>query len=390
MKIKKIISIILALVTVFSLTSCSVTRKSIDLKDFVTVTFDSYNGFSSPEMEVDYQLLSHEFDTEKMVKYFKKVCPEDAQVYNEFGDDQNFSTYLSIEFEKDYNYLSNGDEVVVKTVVSSEMESAGQTIEDVEKGLGVKFKNATFTVEGLEDAKGLKVIENIEDWIVYAGANGDGAVTIDGPDDLSFQIDDFYFTGHYNAISIVHNNTSLGYLTVRIKNDETYPATELKKGDTILVYLDGKSVMEKLDEMGYVIERTEFKATVPDLGEYITDKDKLTEKNIKRIQKELSEKVIDKNGNGKLISTYFAKAKPGVACEKGKVGLVVAIYESIGGLFGNRKGMYVIEADSIIKNSDGELRFKAYDGYLYSQGSTEQEAYNNGFDHENYTFEKIK
>lgn len=167
-----------------SLTSCSVTRKSIDLKDFVTVTFDSYNGFSSPEMEVDYQLLSHEFDTEKMVKFFKKVCPEDAQVYNEFGD--------------------------------------------------------------------------------------------------------------------------------------------------------------------------------------------------------------DKNGNGKLISTYFAKAKPGVACEKGKVGSLVAIYESMGGLFGSKKEMYVIEADSIIKNSDGELRFKTYDGYLYSQGSTEQEAYNNSFGHENYTFEKIK
>ena len=390
---KKIISIIMTITIVFTLTSCSVTRKNIDLKDFVTVTFNSYNGYSSPEMEVDYQLLSHEFDTEKMSKYFKKVRPEDAEIYSQFGDNLNFSTYLNIEFEKDYSHLSNGDKVIVKAVASSEMESAGQTIEDIEKGLGINIKEATFTVEGLKDAKGLKMIENINDWIKYEGINGEGSATIDGPDGLNFQIDDFYFTTNeynYGSISVVHNNTSLGTIGVSIKIDEEYTNTNLKEGDKILVYLSGQSVIDRLDELGYVIDQTEYIITVPDLGEYVTDKGQLTGENIKTIQNTLTANVIEREGNGKLLSTYFAKAKPGVACKAGEVNTVVAIYESMGGLFGNRKQMYVVEATDIIKNKKGEFRYSAYDGSLYSKGSTEAEAYENGLDHENYTFEKIK
>lgn len=387
MKIKKIISLILALTTVLLLASCSIIRKSIDIKDFVTVTFDSYNGYSSPEMEVDYNIFTQQFDTEKMVRYFKKVCPEDAQLYNQYGDDKNISTYFSIEFEKDYHNLSNGDKVVVKPVVSEEMESAGQTIEDVEKGLGVNIKEAEFTVEGLEDAKGIEVIKNINEWISYDGVSGEARAKIDGPDGMKTQTDDFYFTTsehNTNSISVVRNNTLLGTIGVFFEETSSINAYDLKEGDTLHVYLTGQEVFEKLDEAGYVVARTKFEVTVPDLGDYVTAKHQLNEKNIKAIQNAVLEDANQDNKNARVISKYFATAKPGVACDTGKANLIAFVIEK-DGFWG--KEIYTYDVHSIIKSPDGEIKYKFDSGYK-GRNKSETEVYNT-FLHDKYTFEKI-
>ena len=152
--LKAVISLVLAVLTVTTVfSSCSVGKTKIDIEDFVTVEFSSFNKHATPKLTIDYDALENLVEAEKMKKYFAKVNPQEAELYNYYGDSASLWTFIDIKFAEDYKNLANGDTVVVTAFPSSEMESEGQTMKDIVPCLGIKIKDAEIKVEGLVDAK---------------------------------------------------------------------------------------------------------------------------------------------------------------------------------------------------------------------------------------------
>ena len=154
-----------------------------------------------------------------------------------------------------------------------------------------------------------QIIKNIKEWVTYDGVSGEGIAEIDAPDKMNLQIEDFYFTtgeNSSNSISVVHKNTSLGTIGIFFEETSSIKASDLKEGDTLHVYLTGDDVFNALDEMGYVIAQTKFEITVPDLGDYVTEKKQLTEENIKTQDYSIGQEHSWQNGkkiNGKYAVT---------------------------------------------------------------------------------------
>ena len=388
--IKLIITVIILAAILLGTASCSAGGKTINLQDFATVQFSSFDRHGKADLSVDYNAIMPKLDTQKAQKYFKKVCPEDAVLYRQFGDDANITTYLTIEFAQDYKNLANGDIVIVTAKPSDKMASANQTLEDVEKGLGIKIKDAEFKVEGLATAKEVNIIKDINEWYVFSGTNSNGKLEIKGEKNTKFQDGDLYFsTNNYNTydIVVVHKNAQLGTIGLRVKDSYGEFKTgqnNLTKGEIITIYLCGSGLTE-MEKLGYVPTQTEFEITVPDLGNYITSKSKLTSEDINQMRTELQALASEKLNNCKIVSSYFATINSGVACDKDRMIEYICCveYNKTSG-FGQGKKYYWTSAYGIIKNDSGVIRF---DTDMGSYGYSSENALVSSFNSD-YTIEK--
>lgn len=130
MKMKKILSVVLAaviMVCVCALTGCSGAGKTtIDLKNYVKVGFDGYNGKGTANVEVD---------TDAMLPLFKSGSVTAATLYDSFD----------AAVVESSGTLSNGDTVHVKVNYNEQML----------KNANIEVKNTelTFTVSGLNENK---------------------------------------------------------------------------------------------------------------------------------------------------------------------------------------------------------------------------------------------
>lgn len=388
--IKFITAVIMLVAILLGAASCSAGGKAVDLQDFATVQFSSFDKHGKADLTVDYNAIMQKLDTKKAQKYFKKVCPEDAELYRQFGDDANLTTYLTIEFAQDYKNLANGDKVVVTAKPSDKMVSANQTLEDIEKGLGIKIKNAEFKVEGLETAKEVNIIKDINEWCVFSGTNGNGKLEIKGEKNAKFQDGDFYFsTNNYNTnnIVVVHKNTKLGVIGLGVKDSYgnfKSGKNNITKGEVITVYLYG-GVLSEMEKLGYVPAQTEFEITVPDLGNYVTSKNELTSEDINQMRTELQTLASEKLNNCKIVSDFFIMINPGAACDEDqKIKYICCVeYNKTSG-FGQGKKYYWASAYGIIKNDSGVLRFDTDIGnYGYSSENALLSSLNS-----DYTIEK--
>lgn len=388
--IKSTLAVILAAATaLLSFCSCSLGKTKIDIEEHITVAYSSFNKHAKADMTIDYDSIEALVDSEKMKKYFAKVNPEEAELYDYFGDSASLWTFIDIDFAQEYENLANGDIIVVTATPSSEMESAGETIEDIEKGLGISIKDAEIKVEGLVDAKEIDLLKDIDKYIAFEGTNGKGVVKINIPEGTEYQIDDFYFKRSYqNGLDVVYNNESLGSLSYSIQPDENGKTrTDYRKGEICTVVLSYSQLKANLEELGYVAKAEEYEVTVPDLGEYITSKDQLTQEDMEILRNGLLEHMTAEGyGSPEIMATYYSKINPGVVCDEDLKDIFVCIIAADKQrIFTTERGAFIVEAYGIIKNADGEIRFETEESWTYYDSEESAiAAYN-----QNYTLEKI-
>ena len=129
----KVTAVALVVTILFSLCSCSVGRKRIDLTDYITVEYSSFNGYSYPRMSIDYDGLEKTIEYENMEKYFSKVNKKLYDSFKAWGDSVHFSDLFKVEFAENYSNLSNGDKIVINVSINDELELLGEDMKSVQK-----------------------------------------------------------------------------------------------------------------------------------------------------------------------------------------------------------------------------------------------------------------
>lgn len=339
-------------------------KAEIDLNKLLQVDFGKYNGYATPSVEVDYDYFESLL-VEDVVNNFYKQC-NNWEVKDILSDD--CSEWFYAEFDQSYNNLKNGDIIKVNIVLNDAFTEYGISMDDFETGICVNFDGgvSTYLVEGLvEPQKVIDIFKDIEQYIVYEGANGYGHLAyhpIQIPDNFSYQIDDLYFVkGSYtNTIKVIYLNTNLGEISYHIDG------TGLTDGDVIELSASAsgfKNTIQNLENLGYIIPTTRKNVTVPDLGEYIKGQDQLTPEILAAIKNEIY--IEDEIDN--IDKLYFASYKPGVECNYDSTSFIVGIYYR-GSFFSS--GYYIDKLYDIIIKPDGTIVIETYENDSWSYYET--------------------
>ena len=320
----------------------------IDAKEYITVNYGKYDGYSSPSISVNYELLSKQIDAEKFNSYTNTLSPEikwEMEMYD------TPSNAFDIGFAENYDNISNGDSIIVKIGIEPYLESEGLTLDKFCNGLDIKFKDTQieYTVSGLEEPQNIiDIFEGIEKYIEFKGANGYGrAYSVKIPDDYSKQIDDIFFVKDgYNSVKVIHINNSIGGFSYNVSGEK------LSGGDTIELSASYFNTVSELEKLGYIVPTTTKNIEVPALGEYLTSQEQLTPDVLEAIKSELQAK----RGIETIDKLYYTTFKPGVECTFNSTSFIFAIFNK-SGWFG---GYYIDELNDIIINPDGSVTVESY------------------------------
>lgn len=376
MKKIKIIGLVLALSIVIGLfAACSGTSsggisigaKTIDLKDYITIDYGKYNGYSEPVFDVDRVSMSTVFDTEKIGK-FKKTLPESVQF--EFNYITSYAHFFDFDFAEDYNNISNGDKLIINVTLDSFLTDYGVTMEDFCKACGIKFKETTieYTVSGLEDLPDmLDVFEGITQYAQYDGANGYGRCSgIRIPDDYMRQVGELYFVkADYNnsAVKVLLNNTKISEIAYSVEYNE-----KLSMGDTVILKASittfDNTVVE--DDIVFLSTYSCFKNSsveliVPDLGKYLTTVEEFTPDVIEKIKAQ----IYEKHGVKNIEKMYFSTFLPGVESPASyKVPVFITVIVNDRRNFSFYDYFFIDYVENIMLTPAGEVVF-GYDDVSY-------------------------
>ena len=116
--------------------SDSIFKKTIDAKEYITIDYGKYNGYSSPSIEVNYEALSAQIDAETFNNFVNTLHTElrwEIQMYD------CMAKIFNIELEEYYDDVSNGDKIRVKISVRPSLEGLGLTMNKLCNGLEIKF-----------------------------------------------------------------------------------------------------------------------------------------------------------------------------------------------------------------------------------------------------------
>lgn len=174
--------------TLLMLTLCSCGSKTIDLTDekLAYLTYNGCNGKATPVITVLNDEIKDEIDRDKAKKYIDKLV-DDLSRKDDLRDELDkkykeidvFDVFFDVEFDEAYTNLSNGDEVLVNVILSDAADDAGLEKKDVEKGLGIKFKDQySYTVSGLEDAVEVDVFQSTDKMVEVTGFNKHGTAEL--------------------------------------------------------------------------------------------------------------------------------------------------------------------------------------------------------------------
>lgn len=364
---KRGISLWLSLIMIFSmvflLTSCG--KTTVDISDYVTVTYDSYNTMGSANVNIDYTGLNSFVDTETVNEYISKF--PDGQQSIAYGYSFNFTELLDIKFKEDYSNLSNGDKVIVTIGLSSDMLSLGETMESMQKALKIRIPETEieFTVKGLQEAKILDLLSIAAEHIEYTGASGNAKAEVKFPIGYEFELNGLYFKQdtYTNNLVIIYNNMSLGDITFYCDDAKT-----LSNGDTFELYCSHAYNLD-LSAAGFDAIKKSVNITVSDLGEYVTSKDMLTDELKKQIVSSLSEMYPAPISR----SFYWGTLKPTAVSNNPAIdsGKLFSIVQYSGFL-----GTSTVRCEAIIiKNPDNTYSVKWIPVQVYNQEKLHDENY---------------
>lgn len=252
MKMKKLLSVVLSAVLmmcVCALMGCSGAGKTtIDLKNYVKVGFDGYNGKGTVNVEVD---------TDAMLPLFKSGSVTAATLYDSFDA-------AAVESS---GTLSNGDTVHVKVNYNEQML----------KNANIEVKNTelTFTVSGLNENK-VDVFADTE--IKVDGISPECTVEINYKRATSYGLHKFPFEVNGVVLETPGTQGKLG---------------GFKDGDKITLTLT-KEALDTLQKH-FNIEKTSLEYTVKCDSKYILSAADLSEK-----EREQLDKIAEEYLNSKI------------------------------------------------------------------------------------------
>ena len=380
---KKIFLVLITLAMVTSFASCGVGAQKIDMRDYVTVTYDSFNGYATADIEVDKEGIMERIDNEKLVAFVKEMIG----YYPLYGT-MTAEDLFDFNFAEEYENLSNGDKIELVVDIDSSFLEFGVTLEEMEKALGIKVsnKNISFKVEGLEEANLFDIFADIENIIKFEGANGFGTASVTFSRDYVFQQGDFYFsaedTFYSNEVDVIYNNKVIGEVTYYCDTKN------LSNGEKVVVTTK-TYLRDALEEMGYIIPEYSKEYTVSGLGDYITSTDQLTDEVSAKVFSAIEEKIYEKFDSSKveLAGFYIGQIKPGKELKSNAPTEAVIIFKYQDSWVGTT--YCVAGAYDIIVYDDGEISAGITVGSSWS-GSSSLEAKYNELNHDEYVIEEIK
>lgn len=378
--------------------------KQLSLDDYVKVTYSAmdatlenlYSGYAKPVIEVDYDKLGEDIGIKGYKNYHIEVEGYDKErADSRFKGVEHVSAinYFKIDFKDYYKYLSNGDVITVELSVKSN----SYTLEETVSAMNISIeKELNITVEGLKQAKELDLMGEVEKYIVYSGANGNGKAIVDFSSVTEpFVVDGVFYLkpgdrySGKNMLKVIYENEEIatfGYYLEkeRINNSgiRSYSAEELTEGDVYYAKIDNDELINALIKLGYVPKETVREFTVPDIGDYVKAKDEMTSEDIEKIKQDFSNELSVKYPDSEILSMHFATIKPGEACEdheKTEIFFVCKINYSWGSSY------HCYSANSIVKTKAGEIRYEGSD--MEAIGKTPEEV-ESRFDTA-YTYEKL-
>lgn len=378
--------------------------KQLSLADYVKVTYSAmdatvenlYSGYAKPVIEVDYDKLGKDIGIKGYKNYHIEVEGHDKKrvdSYFEGSDHVSAINYFKIDFKDYYEYVANGDVITVELSVKSN----SYTLEETVSAMNISIeKELNITVEGLKQAKELDFMGEIEKYVVYTGANGNGKAKMDFSSVTEpFVVDGVFYLkpeNEYNgtnSVKVVYENEEIatfGYYIEkeRINNSgmHSYRAEEITEGDVLYIKILDSKLSSELIKRGYVLKETVREFTVPDIGDYVKAKDEMTSEDIEKIKQDFSNELSVKYPDSEILSMHFATIKPGEACEvheKTEIFFVCKINYSWGSSY------HCYSANSIVKTKAGEIRYEGSD--MEAIGKTPEEV-EGRFDPA-YTYEKL-
>ncbi|MBQ3537185.1 MAG: hypothetical protein IJA39_01270 [Clostridia bacterium] len=395
----KILSAVLVLLIVmtsfsgcFSLVGKVVSgQKTVDLKDYIIVSFGEYEGYSDPTFDIDYDGIAATFDIEKFNKYKEKL-PENVQF--EITYISSYAHFFSYSFRENYENVSNGDKIYIDVTLDPMFSDLGITLDEFCKKCGIKFKDTELQYK----VSGLKELDNavdimfpeIEQYIEYEGANGSGMPGSPKiPDDFMKQSGNLYFVkgdSYSNSIDVILNNTQVATIIYNFRYHE-FSDKKLTGGDEIVLYAEVSEKNGYTSENGFITADNQVifcdaskTITVPDLGEYVKSREQLTPDVIEKIKALAEEK--DTEG---IYDIYFAVTKPHKTTNYDCAEFVVLITTE-SSFFGGTE-YFVDTVHDIIIKPDGRVTAKYNEESGFGADSLEEAVAD--LDYDSYEFTKI-
>ena len=113
--------------------SDSIFKKTIDAKEYITIDYGKYNGYSSPSIEVNYEAISEQIDAETFNNFVNTLPNElrwEMRMYDCMAD------VFDIEFKEYYDNVYNGDKITVEFQWSRTFRMKGLHLIKSATGLG--------------------------------------------------------------------------------------------------------------------------------------------------------------------------------------------------------------------------------------------------------------
>lgn len=245
----------------------------------IDVSVSGLNGFA--EAKINLQ------DDDYTVSFGLVKLSGSKSGVNIYFDDEKIGT-AEFELDKSEN-LSKGEKINLSFNADEE------TIFFL-KLLGYYFKsdNKEITVPDLKEPFVVDLLTEVEKYIKFTGANGDGYGYFEMPEtsekasiaiqDVYFVYSKSYYGGTAVVFDVVSDNTSLGRLTVKIDGE----ADKLSTGDKVKIVINPESsgyseIMER--DIRFKEEQKEIE--VPELGYYVNSKSELTKEDVESIKKDI-------------------------------------------------------------------------------------------------------
>lgn len=178
----------------------------------------------------------------------------------------------------------NEDELTIK--YSDDSLSVEYNGESVEYDFGTEAETEAETVPEYDPEMVIDLFEDVEDWLVYEGADGKGKVELIIPDDYEKEIGGYYFksSGNQYSLNIIYDNEFFGSIDYDIRN-----GNNLSQGDIFKVtmfYFNFDRITEDINltnifaPTGHIVLTDNKEFLFPARGQYLEQDDMLTESDI--------------------------------------------------------------------------------------------------------------
>lgn len=277
-------------------------KHTINLDDYVEVTFEGYQENGKAEVSVDREAVLLDIYKNAKIKGLKgkeRKQLKNAEIWSDISMliyNSDFMKLEEIYDEKGPKYklnqsdgLSNGDEVIVSVDYDNTLF----------KKYGIKFKGSqkSFKVTGLEKAEEYDYFSNID--VIFSGTSPNAEVEITRDE----------------------NNDDINMYVER----EFSKTSGIKKGETITLNLlvDPNALLE---ECGYVLKETTKEFTCSNVAEYISALSQIPEDTMEKMKSQVEDvfmaNEVAKWNNPKSLKKlnfagcYLLKPKEGINADK--------------------------------------------------------------------------